>query len=44
MEAKKQALGGPLRQSGRRPSLSTAVRAGDFIFLTVSARVLAMRP
>jgi len=34
MEAKKQALGGPLRQSGRRPSLSTAVRAGDFIFLT----------
>ena len=33
MEAKKQALGGPLRQSGRRPSLSTVVRAGDFICL-----------
>src|SRR5262249_1652887 len=34
MEAKKQVFGGPYISRGRTLSLSKAVRAGDFIFLT----------
>jgi enamine deaminase RidA (YjgF/YER057c/UK114 family) len=34
MEAKKQVFGGPLISRGPTLSLSKAVRAGDFIFLT----------
>ncbi len=34
MPARKQVIGGPLVINGRRLSLSRAVRAGDFVFLT----------
>jgi 2-iminobutanoate/2-iminopropanoate deaminase len=34
MTGKKQVIGAPLVISGRRLSLSRAVRAGDFVFLT----------
>ena len=32
--AKKQIIGGPLEINGRVLSLSRAIRAGDFVFLT----------
>ncbi len=32
--SKKQVIGGPLEINGRRLSLSRAIRAGDFIFVT----------
>jgi len=34
MTGRKQVIGGPLVINGRRLSLSRAVRAGDFVFLT----------
>ena len=34
MVVKKQVIGGPLEIGGRVLSLSRAIRAGDFVFLT----------
>ena len=42
MERSKEIIGGPLVINGRQLSLSKAVRAGDFVFLTGQVPMIGM--